>query len=284
MPSSRTRAPGPLLTARSRAGLVRWQVSSANWTAPPLRIAFLSDFHAARPWTTLADLSRAAAQAMDQNPDLVILGGDFLAGPLPPALRFPAREIVGALADLSAPLGVFAILGNHDWKDCALAAASGLVRNSVVEALADSPYRLLRNEAVALGDTGAWLVGLDSQRPFGLHRATAFHDPALAFAAVPAGAPAILAAHEPDVFADGNLPAVLQLSGHTHAGQVNLFGWKPATPSLHGGRYAWGHHRDGGRHLVVSGGVGFSGLPLRFAAPPEITLVELSGATTVAPS
>ena len=90
-----------------------------------------------------------------------------------------------------------------------------------------------------------------------------------------AAAPAILLAHEPDYFACADARAFLQISGHTHGGQANLAGWRPMTPSAHGGRYAWGHVREGGRHLIVSGGIGYSGLPLRFMQPPEITLVKL---------
>lgn len=275
------RAPGPLLAAQSRVVLHRHRVVSALWRAPPLRIALLSDFHAIAPWTTLAHLAEAVALADRQRPDLAILCGDFLAERRLPGRRATAQEIVAVLSRLHAPLGAYAVLGNHDWKDCRLARSTGDARNSVIEALALSPVRLLRNAALPLAETGAWLAGFDSQQPHG-RDAPGYHDAEAAFAEVPAGAPTILAAHEPDWFAEGDPRAVLQLSGHTHGGQANLFGWRPMTPSRFGSRFAWGHHRDGERHLIVSGGIGFSGLPLRLAAPPEVTLVELSGATTLA--
>jgi predicted MPP superfamily phosphohydrolase len=89
-------------------------------------------------------------------------------------------------------------------------------------------------------------------------------------------APAILLAHEPDVFAQGIGRVALTLSGHTHGGQVRFGPWAPVVPSQFGNRYAYGPVREGGRDLVVSGGLGCSGLPVRFGVPPEITVVDLS--------
>jgi predicted MPP superfamily phosphohydrolase len=67
----------------------------------------------------------------------------------------------------------------------------------------------------------------------------------------------------------------LTLSGHTHGGQVRLFGWSPVVPSRYGNRYAYGHVREDGRDLIVSAGIGTSQLPIRLGIPPEIVLVEL---------
>jgi uncharacterized protein len=260
------------LTSRPR--LVRHHVATPRWTAPPLHIAFLSDTHAAGLWTTAHHLERAAALIMGERPELIILGGDYLAGHTLPGRRLSATETLAALSALHAPLGVFGVLGNHDWKDCDLARANAFTRSSVEDAFAASPFTLLRNSAVEL--PGFWLVGLDSQCPTGSWN-TGFHDPNRAFANVPDKAPAILIAHEPDYFAIGDPRPILQLSGHTHGGQANLFGWRPMTPSQHGQRYAYGHITEGERNLVVSGGLGFSGAPLRINQPPEVTLITISG-------
>jgi predicted MPP superfamily phosphohydrolase len=67
----------------------------------------------------------------------------------------------------------------------------------------------------------------------------------------------------------------LTLSGHTHGGQVRLFGWSPVVPSRYGNRYAYGPVREGVRDIVISGGIGCSILPVRFGVTPEITLIEL---------
>jgi predicted MPP superfamily phosphohydrolase len=88
-------------------------------------------------------------------------------------------------------------------------------------------------------------------------------------------APIILLAHEPDVFPKVSPRVSLTLSGHTHGGQVRLFGYSPVVPSRFGNRYAYGHVVEDGRHLIVSGGLGFSILPVRLGVRPEILLIEL---------
>ncbi len=264
---------------RSRPQLVHHDVTLAGWHGARMTIAVLADLHVVAPWTQLRDLRRIAHQVNGLKPDMVVLAGDFLAGQSIPGRRATAREIVAALGGLQARLGVFAILGNHDWFDCPVAHKSGFAHCSVIDALEASPFRLLRNESVALdhGDR-FWLVGLDSQRPTPADWRVPLHDPERAFAEVPRGAPAILLAHEPDYFAQADGRAGLQISGHTHGGQLNLFGWRPVVPSRYRGRYAWGHLREGGRSLVVSGGIGFSGVPLRIGIAPEITVISVRGA------
>lgn len=269
-------APVRPLTMFSRPRIVRHEISDARWSLPDLAIAILADLHVCDPWTPLSALSRIVAATNALKPDLILIAGDFIADRNLPARGVPAADVVEALLPLSAPLGVAAVMGNHDWWDCRLSRDTRFARNSVVEALERSPIRLLSNRAerVAHG-AGFWLVGFDSQRALRRLGHPGLHDPDLAFADVPAGAPAILMAHEPDYFAQGDARAFLQVSGHTHGGQVNLAGWRPLTPSRFRSRYAWGHMREGGRHLVVSGGIGYSGVPLRFFQPPEITLVSL---------
>ena len=92
---------------------------------------------------------------------------------------------------------------------------------------------------------------------------------------MPDDAPVILMAHEPDIFPKVPERVALTLSGHTHGGQINLFGWRPIVPSDYGQRYAYGHIVEGERDLIVSGGLGCSILPIRFLSPPEILIVEL---------
>lgn len=88
--------------------------------------------------------------------------------------------------------------------------------------------------------------------------------------------PVILMAHEPDIFVEVPERIALTVSGHTHGGQVRFGPWAPVVNSRYGGRFAWGHVNEGGRDLVVSGGLGCSGLPIRFGSPPEITVVDLA--------
>ncbi len=87
-------------------------------------------------------------------------------------------------------------------------------------------------------------------------------------------APVILLAHEPDIFARPTDRVALTLSGHTHGGQVRILGYAPIVPSQFGSRYVYGHIVENDQHLIVSGGLGCSGIPVRFGSPPEIVVVE----------
>ena len=266
-------------TIGARPRLVRHEVADARWGLPDLTIAILADPHVAGPWVTLTALERIVAAVNLLRADMVLLPGDFLAARQLPGRAASAHEIAEVLKPLAAPLGVWAAMGNHDWRDCPLSRQTGFQRNSVIEAFAGADIRMPRNERVEIAHGGGTfhLVTFDSQRPVAHRPREGFHRPEIAFEGLPKGAPAILMAHEPDYFAEGDPRAFLQISGHTHGGQMNLWGWRPVTPSLYGSRYGWGHIREGGRHLIVSGGIGYSGLPLRLFQPPEITLVTVRG-------
>ncbi|WP_172329522.1 metallophosphoesterase [Mangrovicoccus sp. HB161399] len=264
--------------------IVRHRVTDPRWTLPPLRAAILSDLHVGAPWVSLGLLERIVAQVNALEPDIVLLPGDLLLDRnMWRFSRFvPAGQIAERLAALRAPLGTWSILGNHDWVDCDLARDTDHLRNSVIEAHAAHGLPLLRNEArhIPHGAGGFWLVGTDSQRARksregGQRRYTSYLDAGAAFAGVPDGAPAIHMAHEPDYFASADPRAFLQISGHTHGGQIKLFGRYPKVPSDYGSRYAGGHICENGNHLIVCRGIGYSGIPLRIGVPPEIAIVAL---------
>lgn len=259
-----------------RPELRRYDVASALWRAPALRLAVLSDLHVCAPWSPLSALAEVVARVNAEAPDLVLLPGDFLVRGPALGRAEPAARIAAVLAGLVAPLGRFATLGNHDWKDCPEARVNGHSATSVAPALEAWGIPVLSNRAVPLDGGRIWLAGLDSQQGIGrARRPDPRHDPEAAFADIPDGASTLLMAHEPDIFLDRTLPAALQLSGHTHAGQITLAGWRPVVPSRHGGRLAHGLHSRGERHLIVSAGLGYSGLPVRVGAPPEIVIATL---------
>ena len=81
----------------------------------------------------------------------------------------------------------------------------------------------------------------------------------------------------PDIFPHVPERVSLTLSGHTHGGQVRLLGYSPVVPSEYGNRFAYGHVIEEDRHLIVSAGLGFSKIPVRFGIPPELMLIELGG-------
>lgn len=259
----------------------------APWPAGlRLRIAALSDIHASEPYMSADRIRRIAARTNALKPDLIVLLGDFEAGSRIVSRLVPSMEWAAALAGLRAPLGVFAVLGNHDWWEDRTAQRSGELPLAA-RAMTAHDIRVLHNEALplqtALGPV--WLAGLGDQLAFapararGWRRQMGAHDLAATLAPIPDGAPTILLAHEPDIFQRVPARVALTLSGHTHGGQVRLFGYSPVTPSPQ--RYTWGHVREH-TDLVVSGGLGYSMIPVRFGMPPEITVVEFGDASASA--
>lgn len=276
--------PGPDKPAWGACGLyslprqTMHRLAHPDWRGPSLRIAVVSDPHVCRPWLTPQTMTEIIVQVNALDADLILLTGDFLPDRNLPCRHLKADEIVPLFDALSAPLGVIGVPGNHDYADCALSRATDFQENSVIDAFSTSKHALLRNESRRLTHDGSefWVVGLDSQVGRG-RKVKGFENPDLAFAEVPEGAPSILLAHEPDYFAEGDRRPMLQISGHTHGGQFTLFGRRPMTPSEYGDRYAIGHIREEERHLIVSAGLGYSGLPFRFGVPPELTLIEITG-------
>ena len=244
-----------------------------------LRIACLADIHASEPYMS-ADRIRAIAERTNAlEADLIVLLGDYEAGSRIVSGKVPSVIWAKALSGLRAPLGVYAILGNHDWWEDWTSQRTGALPIGA-RALSDAGIRVLHNEALPLRAKGktVWLAGLGDQIAFiparrrGWRASPASHDLAATLAPIPKGAPTILLAHEPEIFPRVPAEVALTLSGHTHGGQVRLFGWSPIVPSPQ--RYAWGHVREHS-DIVISGGLGYSMLPIRFGMPPEITLVEI---------
>lgn len=258
-------------------------IAPRAWPADlPLSIAIVADVHAIEPWMSAERIAAIAAFTNTLGADLVLLAGDYETGleSLGGITRKVAMsDCAAALATLKAPLGVHAVLGNHDmWAHGARDVRAAFAANGIP---------LLENRAVRLAKDGRpfWLLGLGDQcvrRVRG--RWLGVDDLPATLAQIGDGAPAILLAHEPFVFPRVPSRIALTLSGHTHGGQVRLPVVGPLVrPSLPGQRaYVHGHYREGDRDLVVSAGLGMSILPMRFGVPPEITLVRLGGAPAVA--
>ncbi|MEP2146697.1 MAG: metallophosphoesterase [Paracoccaceae bacterium] len=271
-----------IVTMAGPPHLKSYHVMSDTWNGPKLSIAVMADLHVVAPWTSLTALSRTAELVNTLNADIIVLAGDYLAEAKLPGNRATATQIFDALSALDAPLGVFAVLGNHDWADCEKAKKSNYTENSVVDALQKSSFHLLQNSNQMIEHMGAnfWIVGLDSQHPAPGRPQIVHHDPDRAYEGVPDGADSILVAHEPDYFAAQDHRSALQISGHTHGGQANLFGWRPIVPSRFGARYAYGHFVDENRQMIVSGGMGYSGVPMRIGQPPEVNLINFGRLST----
>ena len=243
-----------------------------NWPAAHrLTITVVADLHAGGPNMGIARVRQVvdAAQALDS--DLIVILGDYFA-----THRFITEHVPNAawgaeLGRLKARLGVYAILGNHDWwYDVA----------GVRKALAAVNVPLMENDALLIDNNGRrfWLAGLGDQLAYwlGPSRFQGVDDLPGTLKRVTTDDPVILLAHEPDIFVDVPERVALTLAGHTHGGQIVLPLIPPVwAPSEYGVRFAYGHIVESGRHMIVSGGLGCSKVPLRLGVPPEILRVDL---------
>ncbi|MGE0627963.1 MAG: metallophosphoesterase [Hyphomicrobiaceae bacterium] len=268
----------------------RYRIAPKGWPKGlVLRLAVLADLHVCEPWMGIGRVGNIVRQTNRLGADAILLLGDYQegAGIRRFSRRVPDAEWAAVLGRLEAPLGVHAVLGNHDWWDDerAMHLRRGPTRTRLL--LEEHGIPVYENDAVRLikDDQPFWLAGLGDQWAFmrwhRTLRASAFtHADGIAdlpgtLARIDDDAPVIMMAHEPDIFARMPARVALTISGHTHGGQVRPFGLMPVVPSAFGSRYAYGHIVEDDRHLVVSGGLGFSGLPLRFGVPPEIVVVEV---------
>jgi predicted MPP superfamily phosphohydrolase len=255
----------------------------------PLRMVVMSDIHASEPWLDATRLTAICARANALNPDIILILGDYRSGMRLKFRETPIEDWAAALATLKAPLGVHAILGNHDyWEDReAQNRLDGPTQSEM--ALREFGVPVYVNDAVRLEKDGRgfWLAGLGDQVAFlptwwsrrhsGDRTRYGMDDLPATLAKLATGEPAILMAHEPDIFPQVPDRIALTLSGHTHGGQVRLFGYSPVVPSEFGNRYAYGHVIEEERHLVVTSGLGFSKIPVRIGIPPELVTIELGG-------
>jgi predicted MPP superfamily phosphohydrolase len=239
-------------------------VSSPRPDSRPIRIAAIGDIHAGSPFINTTKLKRIVELTNGQQPDLIVLLGDYMVRDKFYQTLVEPEITAGVLKDLHAPLGVFAVLGNHDsWYDA----------SRVKRAFEAERITVLDNDVRELpfSDRSLWLIGLaDAQ--------TNRHDISGTLARVPVGASIIVLEHHPDTFLELPSSVKLMLAAHTHGGQVNLpFVGRLIVPSSYGQRYAAGLIRENGKTMFVTTGVGTSILPARFRVPPEIAVLTVQG-------
>ncbi len=236
-----------------------------------LRVVVLADLHAGAPMVDEPRIEQIVAAANALSPDLVLMVGDY--GPSNPYVTrvLPHDDVARRLGGLRAPLGVHAVLGNHDWWEDPAAGRGRGAMPAIGRALERAGINVMQNDVVRAGPV--LVGGLDSAWAYSVRNGA--DDLPRLMAQVTGEAPLLLMAHEPDCFATMPGRVAVTFSGHTHGGQVRLLGWSPVVPSLYGNRYAWGRVQEHGRDLVVSGGLGVSTFPIRFGVPPELTVVDL---------
>jgi len=228
------------------------------------KVAVISDLHFG-PYTGARLIGSAVHTANALNPDLVTLLGDFVtesAFGQPGGGAAKAEPCAQVLGQLESTIGSFAVLGNHDY---------ATEPEFVADALRSHGISLLRNANQMVEREGAriWLIGVNDAmaQQADLERA---------LTGVPREETKILLAHEPD-FADHASPYGIdvQLSGHSHGGQIKMPGVHPFwLPDL-AKKYYRGYYRVGPLQLYTNRGIGTVALPFRFCAPPEVTLLTL---------
>ena len=261
--------------------VTRYNLTPRGWPKGQLlRVCVLADIHACEPWMSASRIASIARLANSLNPDLTVILGDFHAGHNIVSAPVMPDQWGESLAILKAPLGVYAILGNHDMWHGPLPKMPSDDGESVRVALKYANIHLLENRALQLEQHGQkfWLLGLADQLAYfiGRGRFRGLDDLSGTMAQITDNAPALLLAHEPNIF--GRVPdrISLTLCGHTHGGQVNLpvFG----TSILgygHKFKHTYGHINENGREMIISGGLGTSIAPIRIGSPPEILDLRL---------
>ena len=255
-------APHNFVVERITIRLPRWPQALDGF-----RIAQLSDLHFGdylhEPYFN--DVVEAVNR---EKADLAFLTGDYISFDWPYRnTRARTRGFLWScakcLANLRARLGCYAVLGNHD---------DILGAEEVISAFGANDIPMLRNRSVAI-ETGSerfWLAGLDDS-------GVGHPDLPRTLSGIPPGEPIVLGVHEPDM-ADILIHSgvSLQLSGHSHGGQIRLPGIGAMVLPYGGRKYPMGHYRIGPMQLYTNRGIGVVNLPIRLFCPPEITILTLA--------
>ena len=246
--------------------LVRQEIALRRWPQrlDGFTVALLSDFHY-DPYFSVHPLRAAIDIVNELRPDLIVLTGDFVSAPWfgnaadGAAAAEPCAQL---LRQMRAQHGLWAVMGNHD----ALTSPS-----RVTGALRESGIHVLRNQSVPIEKDGSrfWLAGLDD-----VIGKTA--DLSATLRGIPSDEATVLLAHEPD-YADhvAGYPVDLQLSGHSHGGQVRIPLLLPLYLPKLGRKYVSGRYQIRELALYTNRGLGSVVLPVRLNCPPEITLLTL---------
>jgi hypothetical protein len=246
----------------------RADIALPEWPpgTPPVTAVLISDIHVAGPDMPPERLARIVALINALGPDLVLIAGDLISEKRIATRVYSMAEAIRPLGNLRPRFGSVAVLGNHDhWYDAAGAR----------EALRAANVRLLDNDAVRIGPIAVGGLDDDHTRRSNLKQT-------LARLARLSG-PRLILSHSPDPFPDVPPSASLMLAGHTHCGQVAPFG-PILTMSRYGKRYACGLISERGRTLIVTAGLGTSGMPLRLGAEPDLWLLTLRGDDPIRPA
>lgn len=228
----------------------RSSIALPGWPAgaPPIDLLLISDIHVAGGVMPPERLARIVARLNALNPDAVLIAGDLISE----SLFYPeieGRDALKPLAGFDAPLGVYAVLGNHEHR-------RGVA--PIRRALARAKVRLLEDQAVRVGPLTVGGID-DSVSDHSDFEGTLARMKTL-------GGPRLLLSHGTSHFDWLPADVPLMLTGHTHCGQIGLLASR---------KKPCGVTRRPGHIMITSGGIGTSGLPIRLGAPPDVWLVRV---------
>ncbi|MCB2067116.1 MAG: metallophosphoesterase [Erythrobacter sp.] len=227
--------------------------------SPPITVALISDIHVAGPDMPPARVERIVAQVNALHPDLVAIAGDLVSEKGLASQVYTPAEVVAPLAALRARLGVLVVPGNHDhWYDWP----------ALQRELHARGIRTLQNEAAEIGPLAVGGVDDAYTRRDDL--------PLVVDQMRDLPGAQLIVTHSPDIFPHVPPDVSLVLAGHTHCGQIRLpFVGAVSSVSRYGDRFECGVIVEGGRRIIVGGGLGTSVLPMRFGTQPQVWLVTL---------
>ena len=250
--------PSSFITTKTDIKLSQWPAKCNT-----LKIVILSDLHVGSPQNGITNLVKVVEITNAIHPDLILLAGDYVIHEVIGGTFVKPEPIAHELKKLKAKLGVYAVLGNHDWWYSATRVKTAFQQEGIP---------ILENTSIRIqnGSCDFWLAGIGDF--WGGH-----YDTNKALQGIPNTASVIAFTHNPDIFYELPERIAITFAGHTHGGQVNLplFG-RLIVPSRYGEKFALGYITEGGRNMFVTTGIGTSILPVRFRVPPEIAVVLLS--------
>lgn len=233
---------------------VRHYTITLDKAVTPLRIALVSDFHLGAQVGN-AMLEKLVAIIEAESPDMILMPGDVIDND---ASVYREKQMQARMQKITAPLGVYASMGNHEFYGDSLANA---------QAIRDGGVVLLRDQAVVVADKLV-VIGREDEHV----RSRKSLEELLS--GVDARLPVIVMDHRPtEILPTSTLPVDIQVSGHTHRGQIFPANW--ITQAMY--RLDYGHEAIGNGHFFTTSGYGFWGVPMRLGSRSEVVIIDVEG-------
>ncbi len=244
--------------------LTQSNLSYGKWAGPKLRIAFFSDLHAGAPHIDKNYIKDLVERINTMSPDLILLGGDLVINGVVGGSPIAIEEVVPLLQGLKSRLGVYAVLGNHDWWNGGERIISSL--ESVGISVIDNKSKLIKLDS----NFDFWLMGIGDDY-------TDHANVAEAMKQVTSNSPRVLFMHDPSAIFQMKNNFSFALAGHMHGGQIYVPGYGALiTPGSAPRSWAGGWVDFPLGSLYVSKGIGTSIVPIRINALPEFVILDLN--------